>query len=853
MADSPESPRRPKSAQTASHLQYPTLPPLSGSVEQWLSHSRPTNNMTSDRLSETPPKALSDSWATLSVSDLHSEDGTRSEQTDTGSLIDQTSPDDVASLDDRYSSSDIGEPDEEDNQEAETDEERAQDEDQGAASSQQFPTLYTPGSSINDSGLTARPTFRQSSDSIEFLEPESWPEMERVELKHTIRIFDDPVASELKSRFPSSTSDSILTATVQQTMTKQSLDLTKPFRVLYIGQPEYRNIILDKIGDVLVSSSSAGSQTSSAGSSRYHVVPTSFGVGAVPNFAELLPIHLQLVVDECMEAAAGPSDDKACWLQLSFKNRPSCRSWWDGARYRIASASEWTLPDVTLLFVSRRDDAATVQTQRLAHSFLERHGIPAMVISEEPLWELPSDILPLNHDGLHMCLESRDPQTGATAVLQRYPVDVKTFESITPAQLNRNLASLMELYAKREQKALSDIPTPFQRYQNFRFGKCPFKWTPSNYVTQARELAPLLRLVTLALVLAAVFSVGLTAVKPVVLFLAQWMCGSALSHNPASPTTPVPTIATALHNVRQTALSIRPSNNVGFLQTQSADCSVIEEVTDLTIAASGVTANPDTFEIQVVGDCHVVIKPPQHLASSRKQPRFNVSVHRRDQSLPFELSRLFADVYALRLAREEAYGVVDVTVTAKSVPIFNQTARLDFGTPWLKIASWRRAARVVSSQLTKDLQLAQSGLTEVYGRLTTDLQVMAGDVVKRSHILRHEAERLRRESQLARDTLLSRSKQLSEYMTHNAIQHFQVASSVLQKRSLRVNQMAHSTVRDVWARLESSAERIDVRSMIDRLRNANRATLDRAQTRARQFLHSRAAASDCSGRECSHK
>jgi hypothetical protein len=28
-------------------------------------------------------------------------------------------------------------------------------------------------------------------------------------------------------------------ATVQQTMTKQSLDLDKPFRVLYVGQPGF--------------------------------------------------------------------------------------------------------------------------------------------------------------------------------------------------------------------------------------------------------------------------------------------------------------------------------------------------------------------------------------------------------------------------------------------------------------------------------------------------------------------------------------------------------------------------------------------------------------------------------------
>lgn len=853
MADAPESPRRPTTAQTASHLQYPTLPPLTASVEQWLSHSRPTNNMTSDRLSDAPPKSLSDSWATLSVSDLHSEDGSRSEQTDTGSLIDQTTTsDDVASLDERYSSSDAGEPDEEDNQDEEN-EEGESDEVQSMSGSQQFPPRFTPvGSSIDDSGLTTRPAFRQSTESIEFVEPENWPEMERVRLKHTIRIFDDPVALDMESRLPSSTNDSILVATVQQTMTKQSLDLDKPFRVLYIGQPEYRNIILDKIGDVLVSSSSTSSQTGSAESSRYHVVPTSFGVGAVPNFAELLPIHVQLVVDECTEATADSSPDQPSTLHLDFKNRPPCRSWWDGTRYRVSSASEWTLPDVAILFVSSRDDATAKQTQRLAHAFLARHGIPEMVISEETLYESATDIVPLNHDSLHMCLESRHPETGETTILQRYPIDLKTFESIAPGQLNRNLASLMELYPSKGHQASADTPNPVKRYSLSHPKKYPLNWMPSHYATRAAELGPMLRLVTLALISVIALSVGYAAMKTMILFFAQWVAGSALSRTFAPVTTPIPTTVMTMANVKQSALSIRPSANVGLLHSQASDSSMVDQITGLTIAASSAPTNPDTFEIQVIGDCHVVIKPPRHLASSKQRPRFNVSVHRYDRALPYELSRLFDDVYTLRLEHEEAYGVLDVTVISKSMPAVNQTTKVDFGTPWLKVANWRRAARLVSSQLTKDLQIAQTGLTEVYGRVSTELQVIMGDVVKRSHILRRDAERLQRESLLARDIVLTQSKQLSQLIARNAIQHFRSASSLLHHRSLRVNQETHERVRDAWNRLGQSAGKVDLRSFMDRMRGVKCATLGRAQSRARQFVGRRAEGSNCSGRDGSN-
>lgn len=796
--------------------------------------------MTSDRISDPPPKSLSDSWADLSVSDVHSEDGNRSEQTDTGSLIDQTTPDDVASLDGRYSSSEAGGPDEEDRQEDE-EAEADQDEVQSTAGSQPGPKLYTQvESAIDDSGLTARPAFRQSAESIEFVEPEKWPEMERVELKHTIRIFDDAVASELKSRLPSNRADWILMATVQQTMTKQSLDLDKPFRVLYIGQPGYRNIILDKIGDVLVSSSSAGSQTSSAESSRYHVVPTSFGVGAVPNFAELLPIHVQLVVDECMEATEDSQQDKPSTLHLTFKNRPPCRSWWDGDQYRVSSTTEWALPDMAILFVSGRDSAAAVQTQQLAHAFLERHGIPAMLISEDPPWDFAGDVIPLNQNSLHMCLESRQPQTGETAVLRRYPIDLKTFESITPGQLNRNLALLMDLYPNKAHKTTADIPRSVEPEPLHDSEKYSHSWIPRLYATQAQELGLVMRLVSLTIISVIALSVGYAAVKTLVFFLAQFMAGSALSRTISPVTTPIPTTSTTLEHVRQTALSKRPSGHVELFHSQMP-----EQVTGLTLAASSSSADPDAFEIQVVGDCHVVIKPPQTFASSKKHPRFNVSVHRYDQALPHELTRLFDDVYSLRLDREEAYGPVNVTVTAKSKPTVNQTTAVDFGTPWLKAANWRRAAQLITSHLTKDLQIAQTGLTDVYGRLSTDLQVIMGDVVKRSHFLRHDAERLRRESLHARDSVLSRSKQLSEVFTRNAVQQFRSASSVLHSRSLRINREAKGIVSDAWSRLGRSAAKVDLRSMMDRVRSAKCATLDRAQTRARQFMgrhHKRPAA-----------
>src|SRR5690606_40038576 len=64
----------------------------------------------------------------------------------------------------------------------------------------------------------------------------SWPESERVDLKHTIRVLDEDEAAQVMARLPYTIkSNDRLVAAVQQTMTRRGLDVNQPFRVLYVG------------------------------------------------------------------------------------------------------------------------------------------------------------------------------------------------------------------------------------------------------------------------------------------------------------------------------------------------------------------------------------------------------------------------------------------------------------------------------------------------------------------------------------------------------------------------------------------------------------------------------------------
>lgn len=773
---------------------------------------------------EHAPKSLSESWATMSVSDIHSEDGTRSEQTDVASLIDPTGPDDVASLDERYSGSEIDG----------NEDERSYGDHYGSKSyiseSQELPPLFSHfGASIDDSNLTTKTAFRQSCGPIEFTEPENWPEAERIDSKRTIRVLEGNEVAEVKSQIPVDLTDCTLTATVQQTMTKESLDTDNPFRVLYVGSPEFRNIVLDKLGDVLVSSTGSGSVSSSTESSRYHVVPTSFGAGAVPNFAELLPIHVQLIVDECFHAIS--IDDGfggADAIDLMLKNRPLCTSYWNGSEYALSSATDWMLPDIAIIFVSSSDTAATEKTQKLVRIFMERHGIPVMFISEKPLWNMNKE-LPINPHTLHMCLESRHSPTGENSVLRRYPIDLKTFESITPGQLNRNLASLAKIYPKKTRQVIAEMNekgTIFHDLIDYMSKTLPF-----SYLNIDPECA---RYSSYLIVMSA-FAVFFISAS---IILGSWKASMLDPTRAASNLTTFPSSNMVATSTVPTSL---PSSSVQSPVLGRHATGSLDDLMRGTASISEQEEKSSDFEIQVVGDCHLAIKSPSRYPGGKKHAKFSVQVTRQEKPLPYELSQLFDGVYTLKLDRGDAYGIINITITTASRPALKQTTSVDFGTPWLKIANWKRAAQAISAQLMRDFTSAQTGLSEVYGRLSTDLQVLMGDVVKRAHVLRRDAELLGQESaqvsQGTKELVLSRSKQLSEVVRRTAVQPFLAASSVLQGHTHKVNREAREMMSDTWNRLNARAQGFDLSLMMERVRNARKCTaLDRAQKRARSLM-----------------
>ncbi|OJD11698.1 hypothetical protein AJ78_07580 [Emergomyces pasteurianus Ep9510] len=791
-------------------FQFPKLPAASPPSSAVSSLQAASEAMTSDNNRfERPNSSLSESWATLSGSDIYSEDDSRSDQTDTASLVGRGVPDDVTSLEGR------------DDDDSEVDSV-----DVHSYSSEPPPPLprhIREEQSLENSDTTIKPSYQVVSDSIEFVEPDHWPEKETVELKHTIKVFNEAEVPDYLRSLPHDFGDCHLSVTIQQTMAKRSLDLAKPFRALYIGAPDFKHIILDKMGDVLVAGSDDGFNGVSGDSSRFHVVPASFGTGASPNYAELLPIHVQLIVDECVSAIAQREQNKPSTISITLKNRNPCSSRWTGSGYDIQSATPWTPPDLAIFFIAQNDNYMARKIRSLCHTVMKRHGVPSMVISENPMWTKPYHLVPLDYQSLHICLESRDKVTGESRVLGRYPIDLKTFESIAPRQLNRNLASLSGLSASKAIPKVTEGPVQvaksaghIRNWKDWLDSKSSpdgssellFFGIPYNLNTIANAF------VTFGILAIGLLVIALITALINTLILLTVDISSQLPSFPISPLLQGYPSTTASLPPKTTTTSTTEASSLMPLSVSdliSPDCGgkdsfdIDTYISKLTSGTDAQGSTPDKFQVHVIGDCHIIIKLPSRLSSRRKAPKFDVTVARADQKIAFHQARLFDGVYTLRLQREDAYGPLNVSITTKSKPIIEQVTEVDFGKPWLKIANWKRAAQKLSVQLKKDINLASGGLSDVFNRVSVDLHEM-------SDILRGEIEFVGRASlqRALRTTssMLARSKQLSEKISRRTQDRLVASTTFLRKQLSTVNTDMIQFANRGWHIIEKEARRL---------------------------------------------
>ena len=575
--------------------------------------------------------------------------------------------------------------------------------------------------------------------------------------------------------------------TVRQVMRKEGLVLDGAFKVLYMGPTEMKDAVVQKIASALAANHSS-SPRDSLNSSRVTVVPiSSFADDSSPDVVLIDSMGLDMNIEECKSARIIIGDGHDETIELKLTNHKTVRSSWSRKTQSYRIHPDYNLPDLATVYIPSTETALAKRSREQAQAFFARHDIPTLVVSYDTKWKKTLPSMELDQRLPHLCIESFDPRTSAATILDRRPVDINTLSNLDSAQLSRSLALLTPLstltplsdsdYILKESG--STLPLPANK-----------DTTKPRRVRSEGEKVGIFVVVCL---------VGAAIYLQLLLYYDAASSGSVPAQVLESKASP-----TRLSESTFVATTDVPSSISTEACEQSLSPAIVAEPQDASLATLLQTKfesnRSDTFQVQVVGDSHVVLRPPTWLSQLRRAPQLHFKVHRKKKQLDYEFSTLFDGVYALKFLPEDAHGVLDITVWTKRKPRLNETFQVEFGTPWLKVSGWQRAAQAMTEQVREELVAAQTGLFKAYVHANRRVQFFFKDAVIRADTLLKEVEKfgLGSLSSTLKSTeqMVNQSKSLSAAISQRILKGREKTSSVLasQRQTLAkdISKYSHS-------------------------------------------------------------
>lgn len=614
------------------------------------------------------------------------------------------------------------------------------------------------------------------------------------EVSHTLR---DLEAWEIREVLPNMSRDALpmqLSLTIKQTMTGHTLALEGPLRLLFVGDVVAKDPIMQKLGSALAASSESSADGSEGAMSRFNIVPIASFDEARSCSPEVLlvdSVGLEMSVQDCISASFSRKEDGNDSICLVLPDGMRVTSTWLSSQSRFAISGGprgWKLPDVAIFYLSESDSMATKLTHRFARSFMSRHKIPCLVVAQTQLPNNRADPMSLDYMTPHLCLESRIPNQDRRCVVKRLPLDLATFLELDAHQMNRNLACLMKSrrvgLSPRPDPALSKsgngTPTGSEEdNEKATFNFLSAAWSAlkrNSYLIWDKQ-----RLVLL-------FGIFLCLLLPSFLyssFSRNIDTGNASAGHGEEGTMRTTRIPNLKVSAITPSVATKPAALLPLATTVSTSMPshthpskgqlIVNSNTDLAsflLDSHALTPNSSAnFKIHVVGDCHVVLRPPHWFMRYRKAPKLLFNITRQKALVEHELLMLFDGVYALKVPREEAYGFVNVSVRTTSKPKINETFEIDFGNSWLKAAGWKRAAFAVTQELRGDLALAQNRLSTVYAHTSMELRVLIHGAIAKADAAHKAVERIRSASLShtlrTTDLILAQTRDFSRNLSKN--------------------------------------------------------------------------------------
>jgi hypothetical protein len=543
-----------------------------------------------------------------------------------------------------------------------------------------------------------------ANQPIEFVEPYSVG-VEAVYVMHTVQEFSEEETKAIAQNMGSPPLERLV-GTIRQTMTKQGLSSRQPLRILYVGSHSAKQDIIHKIASSVLASVENDTLPDNRPSQLFNVIPVSaFGSHSTPEIELMESSGYQIHVEDCAKAVRIKFEDGQCKpdvLKLTLDYQVSYHSVPEDDGFIIEPS--WDLPHVAIFYCSDNDTEEMLGTRKVANSFMNRHGVPKIVISHKQLFETAHDwSIGLSQHPLHMCLESRHQTTSKNLIHQRLPIALASFMNIDARQMNRNLAYLTKLYEPL-QKPVPASPRPqpavhpaslVEKQITDVFSKADRAAVNSrSRPSPWRALIPVG--VFIVSVLASVFvdfyikseSANLVSIN-----------GNRTSTNPS----PVPVVATTSNSTPVAASSNTASysslNNaktttktitVAHIQTSTATSlsllpsKEVSKVTQKIVSPQASKADPSCLcTAERIGAQEILIRIPSATKLSwLAQEAMSVNVTRDAQSVSTERVYSSNEGIVLQFQPKEAYGVLNISVVTTKKPKINQTFQIDFGSSW---------------------------------------------------------------------------------------------------------------------------------------------------------------------------
>lgn len=754
-------------------LTYPQIP-VGASYLDLLSHSSSTN-MANGSQPDQQDTALSESWATLSDADYSYDDDLHSETTDAASLVSNIGPDDVNSIDDH--------PSEAGSQDAHSDK---------GLSEEGLPPQMSLAESTKTLGAEDVAALKGShlESSIVLEQPENQLEEDFAEGTQTIHSLTEEEAADSIEYGWNADEHGQVMGSVCMIMSKNDLHLDRPFRLLYCGDTMARAEILAKIGDALLAGPGPQQDLRPLEASRYNVTLSSGASDTSSNHSDLVRIRTQIIVDDCTTAASIKHEDASDQIFLSFKNGSLYSSRWNGIKYEVSSASEWSKPDLAVFFITHEDDPISKQRYQLAHAFVTRHGVPSIIISGSTHWAWRFDDLPIDSCTPHLRIEAHKRHiSGASLTLRRLPIDLEIFKCLAPEQLYKNLAYLCR---NRGNKLSANTSRDVSASSHSSRGKSPTYGREAQCQSLSKQSTsyswynkiPIFRTTLLAAGALMWLVMSAMACK-LALALFMYLISHPELTSELSPATTWSFEPSLAPTIPEKILSILPTAGAAVVTSQKAISkslatvetpSILEELfTGKSLQAANTS---DNFQIHGIGDCHIVVKTPRGFKVRNKSVPFDLVVARGSEVLSTSISKLFDGVYTVRVDREDAYGLVNVTVRQHKSSTFEEH-QVDFGAPWLKVAGWKKAAQIASEQIRSDLDAARIALLKAYDHLSEDMHFKSKDVSKKAS---KQAKKFSQQSQIFFNTTAKLLRAKSDKLRHATNHERQEAYGALSER-----------------------------------------------------------------------